>query len=63
MSKTRKGSKGPGCDLWSRRPGGSEPNTKANRQRTVRRERTEEAQLLHQTKRRTDRDETGRGSE
>jgi|GEM_PF-2232110 len=52
MSRTKKGSKGPGCDLWSRRPYGGHPNNALYRKFTTRKERAQELQKLHRTKKR-----------
>lgn len=51
MSRTRKGSKGPGCDLWSRRPCGGKPDDAFHRKLTARKERALELLELHRAKR------------
>ena len=50
MSRTKKGSKGPGVDLWSRRPCGGKPNDAFHRKLTVRKERAQELLELHRAK-------------
>ena len=50
MSRTQKGSKGPGCDLWSRRPCAGHPNIKRTRKLTARKERAQKLLDLHRAK-------------
>lgn len=52
MSRTRKGKKGVGCDLWSRRPCAGEPNTPQYRKLTIRKERAQELLALRRAKKR-----------
>ena len=50
MSRTKKGSKPPGYDTWSRRPGSTYGSGKDGKTDTKRREREAERQLLHKEK-------------
>ena len=51
MSRTKKGSKPPGYEFWSKRPGSMYNSGRAGKTETKRREREAERQLLHKEKR------------